>query len=220
VRTLIVNCYREKAEEKIKGYVAQAERFTDVNEVPWGVLEPAYDVETYSAVIISGSQWLLSIESPPAPLVEFVRDLKVPTLGICFGHQLFARAFGTQVLSGELIERDETVLISEPGPLFYGMGPELDFMASPDPAVVRRPVSPGAVRRERREAVRQLLSPDSFPVREGYVPASVRPAIPIGVASGRGIPREPDTNRQLLIEDARPSGQRQVAVSGCRSGAA
>jgi GMP synthase-like glutamine amidotransferase len=140
VRTLIVNCYREKAEEKIKGYVAQAERFTDVNEVPWGVLEPAYDVETYSAVIISGSQWLLSIESPPAPLVEFVRDLKVPTLGICFGHQLFARAFGTQVLSGELIERDETVLISEPGPLFYGMGPELDFLESHREYVVAEPI--------------------------------------------------------------------------------
>lgn len=130
MRTLVVNCYREKAEEKIKGYIAQAERFSDVIEAPWGVLEPAYDMETYCAVIISGSQWLLSIEAPPAPLVEFVRDLKVPALGICFGHQLFARAFGVQVLSGELVERDETILISEPGPLFHDMGPEMEFRES------------------------------------------------------------------------------------------
>jgi len=130
VRTLVVNCYREKAEEKIKDYLAQAERFSDAFEVPWGVLERAYDTETYSAVIISGSQWLLSVEEPAGPLAEFVRALKLPTLGICFGHQLFARVFGAQVLSGELIERDETVVIAEPGPLFYDMGPETDFRES------------------------------------------------------------------------------------------
>jgi len=130
VRTLVVNCYREKAEEKIKGYLAQVERFSDAYEVPWGVLEPAYDTETYSAVIISGSQWLLSVEEPAGPLAEFVRGLRLPTLGICFGHQLFARAHGGQVLSGELIERDETVLISEPGPLFHDMVPEVEFRES------------------------------------------------------------------------------------------
>jgi GMP synthase (glutamine-hydrolysing) len=130
VRTLVVNCYREKAEEKIKGYLAQAERFSDAHEVSWGVLERAFDLETYSAIIISGSQWLLSVEEPAGPLAEFVRDLKLPTLGICFGHQLFARTFGAQVLAGELIERHETILISEPSPLFHGLGPEAEFLES------------------------------------------------------------------------------------------
>lgn len=140
MRTLVVNCYRENAEEKIKGYMAQAERFTDAVEVPWGVLERAYDMGAFGAVIISGSQWLLSVERPAEPLVEFVRGLKVPALGICFGHQLFARAFGCPVLSGELVERDETIIISEPGPLFCGMEPEMDFLESHREYVPAEPV--------------------------------------------------------------------------------
>jgi len=59
-----------------------------------------------------------------------VRSVRLPTLGICFGHQLFARVSGVQVLSGELIERDEVVFITEPGPLFRGMGPEMEFRES------------------------------------------------------------------------------------------
>lgn len=140
MRTLVVNCYREMAEEKIKGYMAQVERFSDAVEVPWGVLEPAYDLTTYSGVVISGSQWLLSVEPPAAPLTEFVRDLRLPTLGICFGHQLFARTFGTQVLAGELVERDETIIVSEPEPLFHGMEPELDFRESHREYVVAEPI--------------------------------------------------------------------------------
>lgn len=140
MRTLVVNCYRDKAEEKIKGYMAQAERFSDGFEVSWGVLEPAYDIETFSAVIFSGSQWLLSREEPPAPLAEFVRNLKLPALGICFGHQLFARSFGTPVLGGELIEGNETVVISEPGLLFHNMGPEMEFLESHREYVVAEPI--------------------------------------------------------------------------------
>ena len=140
MRTLLVNCYRENVEKKIKGYVAQVERFTDAVEVPWGVLERAYDMGTFGAVVISGSQWLLSKEAPPASLVEFVRSLKVPALGICFGHQLFARVFGAQVLSGELIERDETIIISESGPLFQGMEPEMEFLESHREYVIAEPV--------------------------------------------------------------------------------
>jgi len=59
-----------------------------------------------------------------------VRGLKMPTLGICFGHQLFARVFGAEVLSGELIERYETVIVTEKVPLFQDLSPEAEFLES------------------------------------------------------------------------------------------
>ncbi|MBM3313937.1 hypothetical protein FJY70_05045, partial [candidate division WOR-3 bacterium] len=61
---------------------------------------------------------------------EFTRGLNLPTLGICFGHQLLARAFGGRVLSGELIKRHETVELAQTSPLFYDLGPKADFVES------------------------------------------------------------------------------------------
>jgi GMP synthase-like glutamine amidotransferase len=130
VKTLIVNCYRERAREKIGRYLELAARYSEPYEVPWDACGPGYRLESFSAVVISGSQWLLSKEAPTPALTEFVKGLNVPTLGICFGHQLLARAHGAGVLSGELVERPETIAVDEPTPLFSGLGEEFEMTES------------------------------------------------------------------------------------------
>ncbi len=130
MRTLVVNCYRERAQEKIARYLELVSRYSEPHEVSWGMCAPDYNVAGFDAVVMSGSQWLLSRESAPPALAEFVRRLKVPTLGVCFGHQLLAAAHGAAVRSGELVERNETILVLESHPLFAGLGSEFEMLES------------------------------------------------------------------------------------------
>ena len=130
MRTLVANFYRKHTETKLPPYLSLVGRYSEPVEVAGERLEPGYDIDGFNAVVITGSQWMLAEEDAPAAIKEFVRGLKIPTLGICFGHQLMARAWEAEVFSGELVERTETVLVAEPGPLFAGLGPEVEMLES------------------------------------------------------------------------------------------
>ncbi|MEO0079191.1 MAG: hypothetical protein ABIK44_00740 [candidate division WOR-3 bacterium] len=125
MRTLLVNCYLRDAEVKMPPYRRLVAQYSEVVEVLGSELRPRYDLTGFDAVVFSGSQWMLSEKEPSKELIGFVRSLQIPTLGICFGHQLLARSFGAEVGRGkEFIDRDETIEISAPWPLFDGLDGE------------------------------------------------------------------------------------------------
>jgi GMP synthase (glutamine-hydrolysing) len=92
----------------------------DIIVVPVCEGEPLCDVREFSAVLISGSPAMVS--DPYAWIkhtVRWVREThiyQVPTLGVCFGHQLIAHALGGKVartagsaeLNTAMIERTAT----------------------------------------------------------------------------------------------------------------
>jgi GMP synthase (glutamine-hydrolysing) len=125
VRTLVVDCYLRENETKMARYVELARRHSaEVETVAAAGLGPGHDLAKYDAVIISGSQWMLSQDDPRPALRGFCRELSLPTLGICFGHQLLARSFGASVVRGErFLEFDEQVSVLEQWPLFEGLCP-------------------------------------------------------------------------------------------------
>ncbi|GAB4336325.1 MAG: GMP synthase subunit A [Flammeovirgaceae bacterium] len=88
------------------------------------------DFEKVSAVIISGSPILLTKE-PHAPFLERIKYLKsgkIPTLGICFGHQLLGLLFGAQIFKGGEVRTSITIqIIDNNAALFKGFEKEEIF---------------------------------------------------------------------------------------------
>lgn len=131
-RTLLVNCYRRESEQKMPYYRRLCARYSDeVREVAVGDLVPGFDLAGVTGIVISGSQRMLAEEPVGGPLAEFCRRLELPTLGICFGHQLLASSFGAEVRSGpRFLEFDETIEVLEPWSLFDGLGPKTSMRES------------------------------------------------------------------------------------------
>lgn len=130
MKTLLVDCYRRDAGRRLYWYHAAIRPFSDCQTVNAGAVSSHFDPSGFQAVVLSGSQMMLSEEEPPAGLVSFVRSLRIPVLGICFGHQLLARSTGVPVRTGKLIERVETIELIEPSPLFERLGDRFEMLES------------------------------------------------------------------------------------------
>lgn len=122
---LIINNYPDKKDlykiDQIKKALLELGKsevvvwsFSEINDQPL-----SEDVE---AVILSGSNSLLSKPEHLAMYrseTEFVRNVNVPVLGICFGHQLIGTAFGSKLYScPDYIKDFQKVKILQPNEIF------------------------------------------------------------------------------------------------------
>jgi GMP synthase-like glutamine amidotransferase len=140
---LLVNCYRDKANEKIKGYhewlrAGAADAGVDL------AVHDAYDrgplpgTAEFAAVIVSGSQKMAGAGEAEAALVSFLRSNRLPLLGICYGHQVLARAWGSLVRKDvEKHGSDEEVVLNKTDPLFFTFPPIFRMSESHEEIVVR-----------------------------------------------------------------------------------
>lgn len=122
----MIDCYLREAESKLKFYREMCGAYSAITEEKLTTLQEGFVLDGFDAVVISGSQWMISEDEPDNKIKAFIRSIKIPTLGICFGHQLLARSFGAEVRNGgEVINRDERIFICEPWGLFFGLGDDV-----------------------------------------------------------------------------------------------
>ncbi len=156
MRTLLVNCYLKDAEPRLVYYRQMIQPWSEISEIKLEELNSGLDFAQYDALVLTGSQWMLSENDAPEPIRVVLRQLLLPVLGICFGHQLLARSFGAEVKSGvEFIDRMERVRF-HPWRLFAGLGPEAEM----------------------RESHREYVTPESLE-RLGWEIGAVSPSCPV-----------------------------------------
>ena len=90
--------------------------------------------DSYDGVVLSGAPDMMSEESVQSKFrkeIEAVVDSNVPVLGVCFGHQMMARAFGAEVVKDgrHVLGMVETKVLSD-DPLFGGLPKSMMLLES------------------------------------------------------------------------------------------
>lgn len=142
MKLLLINCYREPAGGKIAGYrdwlyAGAAAAGIGIELVESDDGRPG-SAGSAAAAIVSGSQKMVGDNEAGAALLEFLAGWRRPLLGICFGHQALARAFGATVRrDGTKHLGAEEVRAGEGVGLFAGFPPAFPMHESHEEIVVR-----------------------------------------------------------------------------------
>jgi GMP synthase (glutamine-hydrolysing) len=100
----------------------------DVTIVKWNEVN-APDFQNSRGIIFSGSPTFFT-EVDNRPYTErysFVRNGKIPTLGICFGHQLMGLLHGATIFRGPEVRTTILVQVVKEDVLFKGLSPRTEM---------------------------------------------------------------------------------------------
>ncbi|UCG90978.1 MAG: gamma-glutamyl-gamma-aminobutyrate hydrolase family protein [candidate division WOR-3 bacterium] len=144
MRTLIIDNYLPNSPQLEHLYnVIKDITVHTVEIMEYSSIHPGEEFKQYDVFVLSGSQHKLAeSEVFESYLNEgvFLKNIKKPVLGICFGHQLIARAFGEEIATMDSkYEGYYIVNKIENDPLFAGLNDKFFVTESHEEMVVDLP---------------------------------------------------------------------------------
>jgi len=136
MKTLIVNCYRKTPDKSIENYCKLIGNFSLYDVVYDKDIKEDFKIDNYNAIVISGSENCISKKQYSPDFLEFLKQISIPVLGICYGHQIIAKALGVKIIHGsETInkpypEKPEKVQILDKNEIFIGLDNKIDVFES------------------------------------------------------------------------------------------
>ena len=122
MKTLIINSIRDKRDERIGKYIELIKEFSEYEIVYDEDADLKVDANTYDAILLTGSESRVSRGEYFDGMISFLQDVNKPVFGICYGHQLIARAHGGEVLSvGRFIKGSERIELLSRDSIFQGL---------------------------------------------------------------------------------------------------
>ena len=131
-KVLAVNNYpsRERFERLTRCPEGNGARVTSID---WSHAS-AEKFDAFSGVVLSGSPDMMSWRTAQAKFqaeVDAICDSSVPILGVCFGHQMMAHAFGSEVVEdGQHVLKFVKTIVLTPDGLFEGLPRTVSLLES------------------------------------------------------------------------------------------
>jgi GMP synthase (glutamine-hydrolysing) len=125
MKSLIIDCSLDRS-ATVEELIRAVEEFSECAPVQFRDISVGYEVkEDVNAVVISGSKARIVNSSHRAMfrhVVDLIKRLDLPTLSVCFGHQLLCWSLGCDVasLAEPIIDRFEEVRVVEVDEVFAG----------------------------------------------------------------------------------------------------
>jgi GMP synthase (glutamine-hydrolysing) len=125
---LLINCYKSQDDERIQPFLDWLSPFFGVKTVHIDNLN-AFEVKE-DGIVLSGSERLITNDHLPAGLSKLLLETTRPLLGVCYGHQALAVAWGAKVVKKKNIEEEEVIRVTHSKGILSNLGLFFNVMES------------------------------------------------------------------------------------------